>query len=140
VRERRRRGAAGGIGLLALALCAAGCGARTAGDEGLSIRFEDHAEPAAFERTGSAVRDAPDGAPGLWAAVPGLPRPERAEIVNLDSRNRTTVALFRASGTTIRVSNEAADLLGIADGAVPVRVTALRSVPAIEQWRDDNLR
>lgn len=131
MRERRRRGAAVGIGLLALALCAAACGGPPA-DEGLRIRFEDRATPGAFERTGSAVRDDADGAPGLWAAVPGLPRPERAEIVNLDTDDRATVALFRASGTTIRVSNEAADALGIADGEAPVRVTALRSVPEIE--------
>lgn len=132
MRERRRRGSATGIGLLALGLCLTACGERPAPDEGIRIRFEDRPEPAVFERTGSAVRDGPDGAAGLWAAVPGLPRPERAEIVNLDSGDSATVALFRASGTTIRVSNEAADVLGIADEAAPVRVTALRSVPEIE--------
>lgn len=132
MRERRRRGSATGIGVLALALALAACGERPAEDEGIRIRFEDRPAPAAFERTGGAVRDGPDGAPGLWAAVPGLPRPERAEIVNLDTGDRATVALFRTSGTTIRVSNEAADALGIAGAAAPVRVTALRSVPEID--------
>lgn len=128
----RRRGRAGEVGLLALALLAGACGPHEAADEGIRIRFEDRAEPAAFERTGTAVRDEPGGAPGLWAAVPGLPRPERAEIVNLDTGDTTVVALFRTGGGTVRVSNEAADALGIAATPVPVRVTALRSVPEVE--------
>jgi hypothetical protein len=110
----------------------AGCDERRAGDEGLQIRFEDQAEPGVFERTGTAARDEPGGAPGLWAAVPGLPRPERAEIVNLDTGDRATVALFRSPGGAIRVSNEAADAIGISTDPAQVRVTALRSVPAIE--------
>ena len=137
MRERRGRGAAGSIGRLAIVLLATGpivaaCGGRPPGDEGLRIRFEDLAEPGVFERTGSAVRDDPEGAGGLWAAVPGLPRPERAEIVNLDTGDETTVALFRGTTEVIRISNEAADALGIASAPAPVRITALRSVPEIE--------
>ena len=88
--------------------------------------------PRSSRASGSAVRDRPDGAAGLWAAVPGLPRPERAEIVNLESGDKVTVALFRTGGSTIRVSREAADVLGIGDSPVTVQITALRSVPEIE--------
>ena len=135
MRERRRHGTTGGIGLLVLALCLAACAGGPPDDDALRIRFEDRAAPGAFELTGTGVRDDPDGAPGLWAAVPGLPRPERAEVVNLDTRDRATVALFRSAGATIRLSNEAADALGIAEGTAPVRVTALRSVPEIQPRR-----
>jgi hypothetical protein len=135
VREWHGRGPAGRIGRRAAMIFAAvallaGCAAQDA-EEGMRLRFEDRAEPAAFERTGNALRDDPDGPAGLWAAVPGLPRPERAEIVNLDTDDAAVVALFRASGSTIRVSNEAADALGLSDRPTPVRVTALRSVPEI---------
>jgi hypothetical protein len=103
-----------------------------------AIRFEDQAAPSAFEIVGEAVRDAPDGAPGLWAAVPGLPRPERAEIVRLEGRGRAVVALFAergGAGVPIRLSTEAADLLRIDDTPVRVRVTALRPRAAIDYNR-----
>ena len=63
------------------------------------------------------MRDAPDGAAGLWAAVRGLPRPERAEVVNPQNRRKVVVALFAAprGGPDIRLSNAAADALGITD-------------------------
>ena len=75
------------------------------------------------------MRDAPDGAEGLWAAVAGLPRPERARIVNVDTGAEVVVALFaarRGSGAEIRLSNQAADALGIGDRPTPVHITALR--------------
>ena len=128
--ERRGRGGRGRAGALALLLLAA-CAPADQADEGMTIRFEDRAAPGAFERTGSAVRDGPDGAPGRWAAVPGLPRPERAEIVNLDTGDKAVVALFRTGGAAIRVSNDAADALGLGGKPAAVRVTALRSVPEI---------
>lgn len=134
MRAWRGRGGAGGRGLVAVALAflAGACALPRQEDEGLRIRFEDEAAPGAFERSGTAVRDRPDGADGLWAAVPGLPRPERAEVVNLDTGKTATVALFRTGGDVIRLSNAAADALGIAAQPAPVRVTALRSVPAID--------
>jgi hypothetical protein len=131
----RRRGGADGVGLLALALLAGACGLRQPADAGMQIRFEDHAEPGVFERTGTAQRDKPDGAPGMWAAVPGLPRPERAEIVKLDTGDKAVVALFRTGGGTIRLSNEAADAVGVTAGPTKVRVTAVRSLPEIAYGR-----
>ena len=77
--------------LLLLALLAA-CGAAGApppGEGALRLRFEDREEPAAFSREGSAVPDDPDGAAGLWVAVRGLPRPERAEVVNTGTAARS---------------------------------------------------
>ena len=66
------------------------------------FRFEDRAEPEAFTREGTAVRDARRRAPGLWVAVRDLPRPERAEVVNLRNRRKTEVALFAARGSDRR--------------------------------------
>jgi hypothetical protein len=132
----RRRGR--GIGALSLTVLLTACGLSSApeGNPGtLQISFEERAEPGVFEREGPAVRDAPDGAAGLWAAVPGLPRPERARIINLETRAEVTVALFAAGNGPIRLSNEAADALGIGDRPVAVRVTALRRLPQIEYNR-----
>lgn len=102
----------------------------------MRIQFEDKAEPGVFETSGSAVRDKEGGAGGMWAAVPNLPRPERAEIAIAGSGRHhgktAVVALFRTGGSVIRVSNEAADALGIGGEPVDVRITALRSVPEID--------
>ena len=130
--HQRRRGTRA---LLLLALLAA-CGRDRApppGEGELRLRFEDRAEPAAFAREGLAERDAADGAAGLWAAVRGLPRPERAEVVNPKNRRKVVVALFTAprGGPEIRLSNAAADALGITDPTA-VRITALRSEPQID--------
>jgi hypothetical protein len=115
-----------------LAACARPGGAPDA-DRPLRLRFEDAAAPAAFSREGPAVRDRAAGANGLWAVVAGLPRPERARIVNLATGDEAVVALFAGpAGQPIRLSNAAADALGIGGGAVPVRVTALRSRPSID--------
>jgi hypothetical protein len=127
-----------GVGALGLTVVLAACGPAGAPgtDPGaMSISFEDRAEPGAFEREGTAVRDGEGGAGGLWATVPGLPRPERARIVNLDTRAEATVALFDAGGGSIRLSNEAADALGIGARPTPVRITALRRLPQIEYNR-----
>jgi hypothetical protein len=92
----------------------------------MRLSFEDRPEPAAFAREGPAVRDGPEGSAGLWAAVRGLPRPERAVVENPANGTEVVVALFAASaGPGIRLSNEAADALNITGGAT-VRITALR--------------
>ncbi len=122
----------GAIRALGLALLLAACGDREAGDGAMQLSFEDRTEPGAFETSGDAVRDG-GGADGLWASVPGLPRPERALVRNLDSGAEVTVALFRGSGRGgIRLSGPAAEALGIGDRPVPVRVTAVRSVPEVD--------
>lgn len=124
---------------LALAVAVAACGhlgplAPDADPGALELRFEDQPAPEVFLIEAGAVRDAPDGAPGLWASVRGLARPERAEVVNLASGKSVDVALYRAggSGPTIRLSDEAADALGIADEPVNVRITALRRRPVVD--------
>jgi rare lipoprotein A (peptidoglycan hydrolase) len=95
----------------------------------MQIRFEDKPEPEAFALEAEAVRDAPEGADGLWAAVAGLPRPERALVVNASNGRKVVVALFKAprgTATPIRISNAAADALRMGDAPAEVRVTALR--------------
>jgi hypothetical protein len=126
--QRRGTGA-----LLLVGLLAACGGSPPPGEGGLRLRFEDRPEPAAFSRDGPAVRDRPEGAAGLWAAVRGLPRPERALVENPENGEEVVVALFAAAAGApdIRLSNAAADALGITDAA-PVRITALRSEPEID--------
>jgi hypothetical protein len=134
----RRR--ARGMGLLTLALLVAACGAGgdAANDSGDRITFEDVQAPEVLDRRGMAIRDSDDGATGLWAAVPGLARPERAVAINLDTGAETEVALFSAPRQTaaIRLSHEAADQLRVTDTPVEVRIVALRRKPAIDfnQW------
>jgi hypothetical protein len=129
-RRRHRR-----IGLTLVALLAA-CG-HPGGEgrrDGLRLSFEDREEPAVFAREGPAVRDGPDGAAGLWAAVRGLPRPERAQVRNPATGATVVVALFAAgpSAPEIRLSNAAAEALGIGETPVPVSITALRSEPIVD--------
>ena len=102
----------------------------------LRLSFEDQPAPAAFSLEAPAVRDRPGGAGGLWAVVPGLSRPERARAVNLATGAEAVVALFAGGAAgRIRLSNAAADALGIAAQPVAVRVTALRSRPSIATTR-----
>jgi hypothetical protein len=120
-----------GARVLAVLAVLAACGREDSpptAEGALRLTFEDRAEPAVFSREGTAIRDDPKGAAGLWAAVRGLPRPERALVENPANGRKVNVALFSASpsGPDIRLSNEAADALGITDPAT-VRITALRS-------------
>jgi hypothetical protein len=127
------------LGGLAAAALVAGCAGPEArapdADRPFRLRFEEAAAPGAFSLEASAVRDRDGGAAGLWAVVPGLPRPERALIVNLETGAETVVALFAGGAGPVRVSNEAADALGIGAGPAPVGVTALRSRPSIDTTR-----
>jgi len=129
--HQRRRGTRALLLLALLAACGR-AGAPAPGEGELRLRFEDRAAPAAFSRAGEAVRDGPAGAAGAWAAVRGLPRPERALVENLANGATVVVALFAApgGGPEIRLSNAAAEVLGITQAA-PVRITALRSQPQI---------
>lgn len=125
---------------LVLAAILAGCGplgqGRSAGpgDGDLELSFEDAPSPDVFLIEAPAVRDGPDGASGLWAAVQGLKRPERAEAVNVATGATVDVALYRAGGgaPAIRLSNEAADALDVGDTAVNIRITALRRKPVVD--------
>ena len=99
---------------------------------GLVLRFEDRLSPDAFRFQGPAMRAAASDVAGSWAAVPGLPRPERAEVVSLATGARTTVALFSGDGGVARLSDAAADALGLAPEArIAVRITALREEPRL---------
>jgi hypothetical protein len=124
--------------LLCLVLLAGACARQEPAEPqgAFALRFEDRPAPGAFDRRTTAVRDSPDGAAGYWAAVPALPRPERAEVVRLEGRRTSVVvALFAArggAGDPVRLSGEAADALGIDDAPVPVRITALRTQAEIE--------
>lgn len=123
--------------LLLLAACGRfGFGGQPAPEEGdIRLSFEEKPAPDVFLIEAEAQRDKPDGAAGLWAAVAGLRRPERAEAVNLATGRTVDLALYSAggSGPVIRLSGEAADALGIATGeAVKVRITALRQQPVVD--------
>lgn len=102
-----------------------------AGAGSVRLSFEDALVPAAFSREGLAVADAPGGAAGFWAVVPGLPRPERAQVVNLSTGAEATVALYTGGAGSIRLSGAAAEALGIATTPTRVRVTAVRREPRI---------
>lgn len=122
---------------LLLALGVAGCERLAALDTDpgeLVLTFEDLPAPEAFLLEAPAVRDRPAGAPGLWAAVRGLERPESAEAVNLSTGQRTTVALYRAGASepAIRLSDEAADEIGVGATPVNVRITALHRRPVVD--------
>lgn len=103
------------------------------GPEELRLRFEDVLAPSIFDWTGPAAAD-PDGAPGLWAVVPGLARPERGRVALAGGDAHVDVALFRGAtgpGGSIRISAEAAEALGVGESAARVRVTALRREPRL---------
>ena len=124
-----------GIGMIAAAFALIAC-APVPGREdapenaGLRIELEEVLAPQVFRTEGVARVAGADGPAGLWAAVPGLPRPERGEVLNPASGATVTVSLFRASGRGIRVSRAAAEAIGLeVDG--PVRVTAIRTEPRV---------
>ncbi|MFT3973425.1 MAG: hypothetical protein QM699_08245 [Amaricoccus sp.] len=132
-RSRVARVAAVGL-VLALAGCAQLGAPGPAGDGALELSFEDAPAPQVFQIEAPAVRDAKGGAEGMWAAVHGLARPERAEAVNLANGRSVDLALYRAGGKgpPIRLSNAAAEALGIGDDGVNVRITALRRRPVVD--------
>jgi hypothetical protein len=107
----------------------------TASGEGLQIRFEEQAAPGVFSRRTTARRDARDGTPGLWAAVPRLPRPESGRIENIATGDTVTVALFaaprNANASEIRISDAAAQAIGMTGATAQVLVTAVRTEPRI---------
>lgn len=136
---RRWRGS--GIGGLALLAALGACG--WGGDDGgagpgerpLRLSFEDRPEPDVFSREGQAARDGPKGSAGLWAAVVGLKRPERGLVENAATGRKVVVALFVApagADPAIRLSNDAADAIGLGDAGGAVRITALRREPQID--------
>lgn len=125
-------------GGLALAIACAGCALVQAPERdgvpgAIAISFETQASPQAFFVEGPAVSDGPDGVPGYWAAVPRLPRPERAKIVNLDTGASVEAALFAGgrAGAPIRLSGAVAETLRIGADPAPVRITALRREPRL---------
>ena len=65
--------------------------------------------------------------------MPGLRRPERAEVVNLETGAKVTVSLFSggAPAGEARLSNAAAEALAIGDVPQRVRITALRREPRL---------
>jgi hypothetical protein len=122
---------------LVLCAAAAACGvpeqsgapSSPVAEAGLVIVFEDVVAPGILELEREAtVADAEDGA-GFWAAVPGLPRPERGVLQARSTGRSTMAALFRAPpGAPITLSAEAARALGIAPGETAgVLVRAVRS-------------
>jgi hypothetical protein len=139
----RRLGTFSGIVAVACAVALSGCAemAETAGpgersggtgeDAVLRIEMVQAEAPSVFSRAGIGRREPEGSAGGLWASVAGLPRAERGRLRNLETGAEVVVALFVAPRGTdarlIRVSTEAAEALGIAEGgSAPVAVVALR--------------
>ena len=116
-RRRRRGGGGSSAGAGRRSSPRGSPAARRAGEEragGIASASRIAPAPGAFLLEGEAARDGPDGAAGLWAAVGGLPRPERALIVNTATGARSWWPSFAAgAGPPIRLSNAAADALGI---------------------------
>ncbi len=116
---------------LALAACVPAASRQGAAPDGpLRIEIEEILAPDVFQVEGPARVAGAQEAPGLWAAAPGLPRPERGELRDLSTGETVTVSLFRASGSGIRVSRAAAETVGLASGST-VRLTAVRSQPRV---------
>ena len=128
------------IGELALLVALAACGRDDStlpkqATRPVRIAFEDRPEPAVFNLEGLATRDGPEGSPGLWVTVVGLERPERGLVENTATGKQIVVALFTArkgANPAIRLSNDAADALGIGDVAATVDITALRREPRFD--------
>jgi len=124
-----------GIGMIAATLALAACAPGPARERpernaALRIEIEEILAPQVFLIDGEARVASVDGPPGLWAAAPGLPRPERGEVLNLATGDTVKVSLFRASGRVISVSRAAAEAIGMV-GTAPVRLTAVRSEPRV---------
>ncbi len=124
------------VALTLLAGCAGTRVAPTAtggGTEDFTLGFADTPAPQIYQRDLAGHRDRPGGTQGLWANVPGLTRAERAEIANLDTGATVKVALFpgRVPAGAARISNAAAEILGIGSAPEPVRVTVLRREPRL---------
>jgi hypothetical protein len=135
-----RRRLVGAVAAAALAGLMAACAPAEAPagaepqDASLRLRFDDVLAPGAFSRKGPAVAEADGAAPGLWAVVPGLPRPERARVEHLATGATVDVALFAGPGGpggATRLSPAAAAALGLGAGPAQVRVTALRREPRL---------
>ena len=139
----RRTGIPTALAVLALAGCALRDAGEAADPDTLRLRFEETVHPEIFLREALGRRASSEETEGLWAVVPDLPRPERAEVRNLRSGARVRVALFAAEkgadADEVRLSPAAADVLGIAGEPVPVRITALRRDPRILQPRGAGL-
>ena len=119
----------------AMSGCGDGSNGREAAEAGdaalLTIRFEDVEMPEILDVQATARPAAAEAGAGLWAAVPGLVRPERGRVVRADGTDAVVVALFRAPpGQGLSLSAAAAETLGITAPAV-VRVVAVRSVPRL---------
>lgn len=103
------------------------------GEDAFALSFGDRLAPEVFERELAAHRDRPKGTQGVWITVAGPRRADRALVVNLATGARAEVALFPGPvpAGEARVSNAAAELLGIGAAPVRVRVTVLRREPML---------
>jgi hypothetical protein len=134
----RRAWSVAGCALLLAALSLSACGMQTgeAGGEDadealLTIAFEDVEARQILDLEVVARPVAAEQGAGLWAAVPGLARPERGRVSRPEGGSAVVVALYRAPpGAGVSLSAEAAGALGLT-GPGRVRVVALRPVPRL---------
>lgn len=113
--------------------------ARAAGDapvvrvQAVAGAISPHQEPAPelFEATGTASWDGKRTLQGIWVAHPLATTARRARIYNTANGAAVDGALFKRdealSGSSVLVSSEAAQLLGMSPGdEVDLRIVALR--------------
>lgn len=126
------------VGLLVLGLGLAACagsGLRLASGEpaassreGIRIAFEDVAAPDVLRIEGEAAVAGEEAGAGIWAAVPDLPRPERALVRSSQTGRTVLAALFGGEDRRPLLSHDAARALGIgANRTAPVTIVAVRS-------------
>ncbi len=131
-----------GLAVVALAIMSA-CSApsdregRPSSGLDFQIAFEERLRPDIIFVTGTARRDpSPGAAAGLWGVLRGLPRAEQAVVENLGTGAKATISLYSGNpggGATLRLSPQAADLLGVLEDPVEISVTAIRQEPVLVQ-------
>lgn len=138
-----RRGpiSAGGLAIV-LAAALSACARFGIGDDsaprdvaapgGMRLSYAEVLSPQVFSRESGAFADT-GGEAGFWAAVPGLPRPERGRVENVATGASIDLALYRGrggAGGAIRLSGAAAEAIDLGEDG-RVRVTALRREPQL---------
>ncbi len=127
---------AGAVAVAATTLV--GCDAGDVGPEGaatptIDVVLEDAVAPEAFQAVGEARRAGANSPRGAWVAAPGVTRPERVLVENLETGATAVAALFRAPDGGFQVSEAVADAIGMPDRPARLRITAIRTEARIAE-------
>ncbi len=109
-----------------------GCGRGSDGQDWTAapqfgVVLEDTVVPEAYKMLGEARRAGAESPSGFWIAAPGVGRPERVLVENLETGATAEAALFRSPDGGMRVSEEVATSIGMSARPSEVRVTAIRT-------------